>query len=198
MADILYTYKNGVYVNLTNRCSCNCTFCVRTHQDGVNGESVMWHDKEPDFDEVKKEIDAFDFTGYEELIYCGYGEPTCALETLLASARYFKQNHTQKIRVNTNGLGRLYHGRDILPELNEVVDGYSISLNAPNAGRYDELARPSFKNAFSELLNFARACKEAGKDVQFSVVTVISEEEIEQCRKISDEMGIRLKVREFF
>ena len=35
MADILYTYKNEVYVNLTNKCDCSCTFCIRSHKDGV-------------------------------------------------------------------------------------------------------------------------------------------------------------------
>lgn len=77
------------------------------------------------------------------------------------------------------------------------MDAYSISLNAPTKERYEELTRPSFDNAFSAMLDFARDCKEAGKDVQFSVVTVISEEEIESCRKIAEEMGIHLKVRAF-
>ena len=197
MADILYTYKNNVYVNLTNHCSCNCTFCIRQHKNEVNGQNDMWHETEPTIIQVKNAIDAFDFDGYEELIYCGYGEPTCALEALIESAKYFREKHTQRIRVNTNGLGRLYYGRDILPELNQVVDAYSISLNAPTSERYKELVRPSFKNAFPAVLDFARDSKDAGKEVQFSVVNVISEEEIKQCSKLADKMGIHLKVREY-
>ena len=195
MGVILYTYKDGVYVNLTNRCSCNCRFCVRTKQDSVNGEDNMWHEKEPTISEVIAEIDQFDFTCYNELIYCGYGEPTCAFEALMESAKHFKKIHHQKIRVNTNGLGRLYNGRDILPDLNEVVDAYSISLNAPNAARYDEITRPMFENGFDEMIRFAKDCKEAGKDTQFSAVTYISENEIEECRRLSQELGIRFKVR---
>ena len=197
MGVILYTYKNGVYVNLTNKCSCNCVFCVRRKQDAVNGEDVMWHDTDPTFEEVVAAIDGFDFTGYDELIYCGYGEPTCALDVLLKSAKYFKENHTQKIRVNTNGLGRLYHGRDILPDLNEVVDAYSISLNAPNAERYDEIAKPRWKGAFEEVLSFSKDVKAAGKEIALSVVTYISEEEVAECKTLAEHLDIPLKIRNF-
>lgn len=197
MADILYTYKNGVYVNLTNRCSCSCTFCVRNQQESVNGEESMWHEREPSLREVKKAMDAFDFAGFDELIYCGYGEPTCALEVLVESAKYFRKKHNQKIRINTNGIGRLYHGYDILPELNEVADAYSVSLNAPEEKRYNELARPAFPGAFQSMLSFAKDAKKAGKEVQFSVVTIISEEEIHRCQKLADELEIPLKVRRY-
>lgn len=197
MGVILYTYKNGVYVNLTNRCSCNCVFCVRSEKDSVTENGNMWHTVEPTEADVIREIDRFDFTNYEELTYCGYGEPTCALDTLLETAHYFRKHYKQKIRVNTNGLGRLYNRRDILPELNQVVDAYSISLNAPDERRYNEIARPQFDNAFSEMLQFARDCKDANKEVQLSVVTYIDEEEIEKCWKLAEDLAVPLKVRTF-
>ena len=102
MADIIYTYKNQVYANITNKCDCACTFCVRSLKDAVGEATTLWHEKDPSLEEIKAAIDAFDFTGYEEFVFCGYGEPTCALENLLASAKYVKENHNLKIRLNTN------------------------------------------------------------------------------------------------
>ena len=104
MADILYTYKNNVYVNLTNKCDCACTFCIRSHQDSVGEAETLWHKKDPSLEEVIAAFDAFDFEGYDELIYCGYGEPTCALDILTASARYAKEKYGIRIRVNTKPL----------------------------------------------------------------------------------------------
>lgn len=196
VADLLYVYKNNVYVNLTNQCSADCVFCVRNKKSGV-GEAELVLEKDPSIQELKRELDRIDFSKYGELVFCGYGEPTCALENLLALAGYFRQQHSQKIRVNTNGLGRLYHGRDILPELCEAVDAFSVSLNAPDAEKYDRLVRPSYANAFEEMLAFAVDAKAAGKEVVFSVVTILSEEEIAQCRELADRLEIPLKVRKY-
>lgn len=195
MTDILYTYKNKVYVNLTNSCSCRCVFCVRNEGKNIGEAENLFFEKTPKLEEIKEAIDKFDFSDYDELIYCGYGEPTCEIDNLIQSAKYFKSNHKQKIRVNTNGLGNLYNNRSILPELADVVDAFSISLNAPNSERYNELCRPLFENAFKEMLSFAKVCKQLGKEVVFSVVSIISADEIEQCRKLSESMNIPLKVR---
>ena len=87
MADILYTYKNQVYANITNRCDCSCTFCIRTTKDTVGDASDMWFAQEPSLEEIKAAIDAFDFTGYEELVYCGYGEPSSRIQQNAAPLR---------------------------------------------------------------------------------------------------------------
>ena len=134
MAELLYTYKKQVYANITNRCDCNCTFCVRSFKDSVGDAKTLWHQQEPTLEEIQKAMNAFDFSGYDELVYCGYGEPTCALDNLLASAAYVKEKHEISIRLNTNGLGNLYHNRNIVPELAAVIDSVSISLNAPKLG----------------------------------------------------------------
>lgn len=197
MADILYTYKNEVYVNLTNKCDCSCTFCIRSHKDGVGDAETLWHKTDPTLEEIKKAMDAFDFTGYEELVYCGYGEPTCALDNLIASAKYAKEKLGIKVRVNTNGLGSLYSKRDIVPELKETVDAVSISLNAPDEKKYMEVTRPQFENAFQGMLDFAAECSREGLDVRFTVVDVLPEEEIEASRALADSMGIGLRVRHF-
>jgi radical SAM enzyme (TIGR04100 family) len=197
MADILYTYKNQVYANITNRCDCSCTFCVRSLKDAVGDSETLWHRTEPTLAEIKKAIDSFNFSAYSELVYCGYGEPTCALDNLLKSAAYVKERYPVAIRLNTNGLGNLYHGRNIVPELAQVVDSVSISLNAPTAEKYQAVTRPQFENAYPALLEFAALSQAAFQHTQLSIVDVLPADEIAACRKIADERGICLKVRKY-
>ena len=194
MADILYTYKKQVYANITNRCDCSCKFCIRTHKDSVGEADNLWFKKEPTLEEIKAAMDAFDFNGYEELVYCGYGEPTCALDNLIASAAYAKEKYGVKVRLNTNGLANLYHKRNIVPELAQVIDNVSISLNAP---KYQEVTRPQFENAFPAMLEFASLAQEAFAHTQLSIVDVLPQEEIDACKKIADDRGIYLKIRKF-
>ena len=78
MADILYVYKTSIYANLTNKCPCRCTFCIRNNTDSVGSADTLWHKHDPSMEDIKKAVDDFDFTGYKELVFCGYGEPTSA------------------------------------------------------------------------------------------------------------------------
>lgn len=197
MADILYTYKNQVYANITNRCDCSCVFCIRTHKDSLGEADNLWFKKEPTLEEIKTAMDKFDFTGYKELVYCGYGEPTCALDNLLASAAYAKEKYNVKVRLNTNGLANLYHRRNVVPDLAKVVDSVSISLNAPTAEKYQKVTRPQFENAFSAMLEFASLAQETFVHTQLSIVDVLPIEEIKSCQKIADDRGIYLKIRKF-
>lgn len=197
MADILYTYKNQVYANITNRCDCSCTFCVRSMKDSVGDSETLWHKTEPTLEEIKKAIDDFDFTGYGELVFCGYGEPTCALDNLLASAAYVKENYSLSIRLNTNGLGNLYHGRNIVPELARVIDSVSISLNAPTAEKYQAVTRPQFENAYPALLEFAALANASFAHTQLTIVDILPADEIAACQKIADDRGIHLKIRKY-
>lgn len=196
MADILYEYGNAVYANLTNQCCCRCTFCIRNTGDGLGSARTLWHEKEPGWPEVKAAVDRFDFAGFRELVFCGYGEPTCALELLLQTAAYMKVLYPHmKLRLNTNGLGNLVSKKDIVPLLAPHIDSVSVSLNAPDSEAYDKLCRPDFDNAFAAVLDFAeKALRQIGQ-VKFSVVDVISEEQSEACRKLANDMGIPLRVR---
>ena len=197
MADILYTYQGQVYANITNQCDCRCVFCIRSYKDTIGEAKQLWHTKEPTLEEIKKAMDEFDFTGYTELVYCGYGEPTCAIENLIASAAYVKEKYHVKVRLNTNGLANLYHGRNVIPQLAEVVDSMSISLNAPTPERYQEVTRPAFENAFEAMCSFATMAKEAVGQVMFSVVDFLSEDEIAASLHLAEEMGIQLRVRKY-
>ena len=198
MADILYVYEGKVYVNLTNRCCCRCTFCIRKNGDGLGSADTLWHETEPDWPAVRKAIDGFDFAGYRELTFCGYGEPVYALDVLLQTAEYMKTIHPDiRLRVNTNGLGNLIWKKDILPQLSRHIDCLSISLNAPDEGKYNQISHPSFDGAFPALLAFAEKAKEMVPEVKFTVVDVIPEEDIRACQHLADRMGIPLRVRAY-
>ena len=197
MADILYTYKNSVYANITNKCNCSCTFCIRSLKDGVGSADTLWHEKNPSKEEIIDAIRSYDFTGFDELVFCGYGEPTCELDTLISAARIAKGEKFLKTRLNTNGLGNEENGHNIVPELAEVIDSVSISLNAPDASKYQEVTRPRYENGFDKMVDFALKCKEQIKDVKWSIVDVLPSEDIDKCKQLSEETGIELRIRHY-
>ncbi len=198
MADIVYTYGNQAYLNITNACPCRCTFCIRNNGDSVGEATTLWFEHNPSIDEIKAEIDAFDFSKYNNSItICGYGEPTCALNNLIDACKYLREKGV-KIRLNTNGLSDLINKRETAKEICQVIDSVSISLNAPTAEKYNEITKPSFgEKSFDAMLKFAKECKEYGIPVKLTVVDVISKEDIEDCRKLCEEIQIPLRVREY-
>ena len=197
MADILYTYKDQVYANITNKCNCRCRFCIRSHEDGVGDADTRWHKIDPTLAQIKEAMDAFDCTGYKERVFCGYGEPTCAIDNLVASAKYAKEKYGLSIRVNTNGLANLYYGKDVIPLLAQAVDSVSISLNAPTSEQYNEVSRPQLDNAFEGLLQFATECKGQIPSVKLTIVDVLPKEEIEACKKLAASLDIPLRIRRY-
>ena len=199
MADIVYTYGGSVYLNITNACPCRCKFCIRNNGDSVGEAKTLWFDKHnPDFQEVKAAIDAFDFSEYgKSVIFCGYGEPTCNYGVLIRTCKYLKENGF-KIRLNTNGLSDLINKRDTAKELCALIDVASVSLNAPTAEKYNELCQPAYgEKSFDAMIKFAKECKENGVEVKLSVVDVISQEDIDECKKLAESIGIPLRVREY-
>ena len=185
-------------MNITNKCPCSCIFCIRSNGDGLGSAESLWLKKDPTLEEIKAEIDAFDFSPYSEVVFCGYGEPTQALDNLIETARYLKEKHGLKIRLNSNGLSDLVNGKPTAHLLEGVVDSISISLNAPDAESYHRVARSKFgMDAFPALIKFAEDCKKYIPQVKFTVVDIITKDEIERCQKLADEMGIALRVREW-
>lgn len=196
--EIVYEYKGKVYLNITNKCPCACTFCIRSQKDAIGSASNLWLDHNPSFDEVKKALDSFSLDGCDEVVFCGYGEPTNSLDVLKKTSAYIKDTYKLKTRVNTNGLGSLINERDISYELCESVDFISISLNCSNADDYFRTVRPKFGiGSYEAMLDFAKKCRAITDKVAFSVVDVIGEDEIEKCRKIADSLSIPLRVRVF-
>lgn len=198
MADIIYTYAGSAYMNITNKCPCRCVFCIRSNGDGLGSAESLWLKGDPTIEEIKAEIDNFDFSQYNEVVFCGYGEPTEALDNLIDAAKYLKEKHSLKIRLNSNGLSDLINGKPTAHLLEGIIDSISISLNAPDAESYHRVTRSKFgTEAHPALLKFAEDCKKYIPNVKFTVVDVLSEEEIKRCEKLSDDMGIPLRVREW-
>ncbi len=199
MSEIIYTLEGGTYFNITNKCPCNCAFCIRSKGDAVGDAKRLWHDTEPTFEDIKNAIDNYDFTNVDEAIFCGYGEPTNAYDNLIATAKYLKEiKPTLKLRLNTNGLSDLINEKPTAKELCSVIDIISVSLNDPTSEKYDKITRNIFPGkAFDAMIKFTKECVEYSDDVRMTVVDVISEEDIEKSRKICEECGAKFKVRSF-
>ncbi len=201
MKDMTVTYEvdSALYVNITNRCSNRCEFCIRNNGDGAYGSNSLWLAREPSCDEIFDSIAARDLSKYSELVFCGYGEPTERLYDLIAVAKRVKERFDIKIRINTNGHSSLIHGCDTAPMYKDVIDTVSISLNAPNAAEYQKVCHSIFgEEAFTGLLGFAERVKEYVPEVVLTVVDVaLSEKETEECKKIADSVGVPLRVRKY-
>lgn len=199
MADIIYTLEGGTYFNITNKCPCACEFCIRTKKDAVGSAKRLWFDKEPTFEEIKEAIDNYDFSGVESAVFCGYGEPTNALDNLIKTAKYIKSvKPSIKLRLNTNGLSDLINGRPTAKEICEVIDVISVSLNDPDSEQYDKITKNIFKGrAFDAMLSFTRDCVALGNEVRMTVVDVIGDENIEKSRKLCESLGAKFIVRSF-
>ena len=193
---LLYPIENSLYVNITNLCCCKCVFCVRDITDSVGGSDSLWLDHEPTIDELKAELEKFNLDEYEEVVFCGYGEPLMRINEVVEFAKYIKTKKNIKIRVNTNGLADLIHKKKTAVLLKDAIDAVSISLNAPNEEVYLEVAKPAFGiKSFDAMLSFAKDCKTCIKEVCFSVVDEITDEEIRQSQELADSLDIPLRVR---
>ncbi|MBF0328486.1 MAG: YchF/TatD family DNA exonuclease [Nitrospirae bacterium] len=189
--EIAYKIRNSLYLNVTNRCTSKCIFCVRFQGDFVKGHNLRL-EKEPTEDELTNAIG--DPLAYAEVVFCGYGEPLLRLDTVKTVAAWVKEKGG-KVRINTNGHGNLIHKKNILPELKGIVDSMSISLDAHDAETYDRLCNPLFDNAFEEVVNFIREAKRYLPDVQATIVTAEGVD-VGKCREIADSLGVKLRIRE--
>ena len=199
MMTITYPVNKGLYINMTNRCPCNCTFCLRHNAEGVYGSDSLWLEREPTVQEVCDSVDTWDLPQFDEVVFCGYGEPTERLEDLLLVAKYIKAKGDIKIRINTNGLADLIWQKQTAPSLKGLIDTVSISLNTPNQEDYLKVDRPKFgAGSYDAMLRFTKDCTAYVPNVVMTVVDVVtSKEEQEQCRKICENIGARLRVRPF-
>ncbi len=194
---ILYPLYGNLYVNMTNRCPCACTFCLSNNGDELNGSGNLWLDREPSVEEVKAEFDKFSPDGYQDIVFCGYGEPTDRLEDVLEVAAYVKSKFGKKTRINTNGLANLIYNKDVTPMFEGKMDAVSISLNTPDPQKYLELTRNKFGlESFDAMLAFARDVKKYVPSVTMTTVeSTISQQEEEKCRKICEELGVTYRIR---
>jgi len=195
-----YRVENSIYINLTNRCTNDCVFCLRNNGSTAYGSNPLWLEREPTVEEVINAVETLYFNECESFVFCGYGEPTCRLNTLVAVAKELKRKYPLPIRLNTNGQSELINrGPESTELLFGLIDRVSISLNSANADEYDKLCKPVFgKISYEAILEFARHCIGNIPDVVFSVVEeTLSVEDIEICRKKVAEIGAKLRIRKF-
>ena len=199
MMTITYPVHNGIYVNMTNRCPCACTFCLRKQSDHVYGSDSLWLEREPTVEEICESIDKWDLSKYSEIVFCGYGEPTMRLDDLLKVAAYIKSKSNIPLRINTNGLGDLIAGEKVAHKLQGLIDTVSVSLNATNKEDYFKLVRPKFGiDSYDAMLSFTMDCTKYVPNVIMTVVDeVTSKEEQEKSRKICESIGAKLRVRPY-
>jgi len=193
-ARIAYRIRNSLYLNITNRCTNRCTFCAKFKSYTVKGHFLRLNE-EPGFREI---IDAIGGTPekYDEIVFCGYGEPLIRIE-LVKKVGLFLKRMGCRIRIDTDGLANLVHGRNVLAEL-MFVDTISVSLNAPDSKTYQELVKTPFGDAaFPAVLYFLREAKKYIPRVVASVVAVPGLD-IEACRRVAvEDAGVEFRVREY-
>jgi len=199
MMTITYQVKNGIYVNITNRCPCDCTFCLRNNNDKVYDSDSLWLEREPTVQEICDSIDTWDLDKYTEIVFCGFGEPTERLDALLKVAKYIKEKSNIKIRINTNGLSDLIWKEKTAPKLKGLIDAVSVSLNATNKEDYLKIVRSKFGiDSYDAMLEFTKDCVNYVPDVMMTVVDVVtSPEEQQRCLEICNSIGATLRIRPY-
>ena len=194
----LYTLDGNLYVNLTNKCSNGCDFCVRNERSSYYGNYLWLRNGDPTVEKVMAAANGFgDLKRFKEVVFCGFGEPTYKMAEMVTLCDFFHEKGL-KTRLNTNGQGNLINKRDIVPELKGKVDFVNISLNASCVEKYQPICRSQFGEAgFTGLIDFAKQCRKEGVDCRFSIVDCIGEEEVEACKRLAESVHIPLYVRKY-
>lgn len=191
----VYFVDGKPYINLSNRCTNNCVFCIRHNREGMEG-ATLWLNHEPTAQEVIAQLPQ-DIEKYPETTVCGFGEPTFNLDALLGAGRFLRERGV-RVRLNTNGHGNAINGRDITAELKEAADIVSVSLNESNSRDYQRICQCDLgEKGFDEMLDFAAKCKAQNIEVVFSVVDTIGAASVEKCRRIAESLRIPLRVRKY-
>ena len=187
-----------MYVNLTNKCSNGCDFCVRNERSSYYGNYLWLKNGDPMAEQVVAAAKGFgDLTRFKEVVFCGFGEPTYRVAEMAALCDYFHEKGL-KTRLNTNGQGNLINKRDIVPDLKGKIDFVNISLNASCYEKYQPICRSQFKESgFAGMIEFAKLCRKNGIPCRFSIVDCIGEEEVEACKRLAESVHIPLYIRKY-
>ncbi len=208
MANILvYLLDGKIYINLTNRCTNDCIFCLRKDKDDVVGQTLWLDDENSTADDVIKQFElkrnellTTHNLPFKEVIFCGYGEPMLKFDVMKQVAKYIKDKYPEtKIRVNTNGHANYVYKKNVVPECKGLIDEFSVSLNGSTKEEYDELSQPKFDEAYEEMKKFIKACSDEGISVVASVVEGYKGRhlDLEKCEEIAKSLGAKFRVREW-
>ncbi len=188
-----YTLNGNRYLNVTNRCTLRCTFCPKFNGTWVvQSHDLRLSDQEPDAQSL---IDAAGDGDWREVVFCGLGEPTLRLYTMLEAASELRRRGA-RVRLNTDGLANLIHGRDVTPDLEDSIDAVSISLNAQDEETYNRLCRPPMPGAWPAVLEFAKHAREFVPQVTLTAIDGLEGVDIDACRLIAERLGVGFRRRE--
>lgn len=204
---LVYLLDGKIYINLTNKCTNDCIFCLRKDKDDVVGQT-LWLDNEnstaqdviEQFELKRNELLTVQNLPFTETIFCGYGEPMLKFDVLKEVAKYIKNSYPNtKIRVNTNGHANFVYKRNVVPECKELIDEFSVSLNGSSAQEYNELSQPKFENAYDEVKKFIKVCSDEKISVVASVVEGYKGRhlDLKSCEQIAKNLGAKFRVREW-
>lgn len=189
---LVYTIDNKLYINLTDRCTLACEFCPKIQGSmDVHEYNLLLSHRHP-VDEYLLKIG--DPSQYEEIVFCGFGEPTLRLKELLKIAAYCKKNNA-RVRVNTDGLGNLVNKRNILPELAECVDSLSVSMNAQNEEIYDRHCVPGVKGSYDSMLEFLRLAPAFIPDTTATAIDGLEGVDIAACEQQAKQLKVKFRRR---
>lgn len=193
-----YILDGNLYINLTNKCSNGCDFCVRNERASYYGNYLWLKNGDPSAEAVIAQVRGMgDLSRFKEVVFCGFGEPTYKVKEMVELCDYFHEKGLST-RLNTNGQGNLINKRDIVPELKGKIDFVNVSLNASCAEKYQPICRSQYgENGFAALVEFAKICKRNGVNCRFSIVDCIGEEEVEACKRLAASVNIPLYVRTY-
>ena len=195
---VVYWLGNSLYLNVTNRCLNSCYFCFRRYKKGVRDFNLKL-EKEPTAEEVIEALQkALNRKFWSEVVFCGFGEPLERLDLVLDVTRWVKKHSGKAVRVDTNGQGYLLNkGRYVVQELKDAgVDKVIVSLNAQDKETYNEVCKPSFSDAYGNVVEFIKRAKEAGLETEATAVT-IPEVNISEVKELAEKLGVKFSAREY-
>lgn len=199
MKDIIYKVGDSLYLNITNRCTNECPFCIRNLSRKFNQKYHLWLDREPTTEEILKAIG--DPLKHKQIVFCGYGEPLIRLDIVKSVSSQLKTDNRRlktKIRIDTNGTANLFWGRNVLSELKGLIDFISVSLNAENAKVYQQICRPMFgEKTYDAIIDFIKEAKKHIPEVEATIVDLPTVDK-EACRKIAEKLGVSFRVRPYY
>lgn len=196
--NLVYLLDGKVYINLTNSCTNDCVFCIRSIKDDVVGANLFLNTENVKVEDVITQLEAMHDKLSSEIIFCGYGEPMLKLEIIKQVAQYIKEKYPNIIlRINTNGHANLVYKRNVLPELKGLIDKFSVSLNGENEEVYNRLSQPHIEGAYQAVKDFIREAVKEGFDTTATIVTNYKGYDVNmpKCIEITKELGAKFRER---
>ncbi|MCD7779306.1 MAG: TatD family nuclease-associated radical SAM protein [Candidatus Gastranaerophilales bacterium] len=196
--NLVYLLDGKIYINLTNSCTNNCVFCIRSIKEDVVGANLFLKNENVKASDVINQLEAMKDKLSSEIVFCGYGEPMLKLDVIKETAKYIKETYPNTtLRINTNGHANLIYKRNVLPELKGLIDKFSISLNGENEKVYNDLSNPSVKGAYEAVKDFIREAAKEGFDTTATIVTGYKDYKVnkQECIEITKNLGAKFRER---